>query len=982
MSITNSVQAKLERDRQELLDLGLRNKLISYKPLKTSGVEIEDELPERVYQILVQDSRSMYFLPKPEPEVENNENNTERTGWLWTDEDNEEEDTARQIGNRLQTSHSPTELQKRLLNTYYTARTYIEEQGVNTLYLALGMLQWYEPQSSDITPRQAPLILIPVELNRNSVRSPFHIRYTGEDLGPNLSLQAKLESEFGVSLPSLPEDDELDLQRYFQEVDLAVRQMPRWAVNVSAIALGFFSFAKFLMYHDLDARNWPEESPPSQHRILQHLLETGFQERDSIVLDSDHIDQHITPAQTHHVVDADSSQTLAILDVSHGRNLVIQGPPGTGKSQTITNLIAEAIGKGKRVLFVAEKMAALEVVKRKLDQVGLGDACLELHSHKTNKKAVLDELQRTLELGQPRATAFEQELQSLINQRDRLNRYCEAVNTPISDSNIRPYQAFGTLLTVERRLSGVNLPALDMQRYQHSASQFKQGLETTGELQALLRRMGIPINHPFWGSQCKIFLPNDRAQLEQLAGQASETVMALGYSSAQLAQHLRLQPPDTLEAVERLISVARHALDAPELEGIAVKAAEWLTQNENLETGLCAGERLVSLYEEYNRLLKEYEGVIPETWEQDVLQMLTVLRALKHSSTELALDLRLSAPDTLEVVESVIHVARRVLDAPNLEGVAVKATEWVTRSEDLASGLRAGERLSHLSKEYDDVLIPEAWGQDVLDIRKELAAYGSKWYRFLLSKYRRARNELAGLCTRPLPKPLDARLEIVDAILEVQRARLRLEKIQELGQQLFGLRWQGESSNWIQLQTVFRYLTSGLPKEVVDYLASNPDLETLRTMVTTVEEHRSGYERAILPFMEGIQAPKSLEGQLRIVDALLKVRRTIDAVLNEQQGRPYFEKIQEAGKQLLGTYWHEEASDWTQLQTITQYLLVLHELSLNSDSETLRTAVSILEERFCIIDLIRGVKRIVDEICEALKRFENLQQLGQGTFRR
>jgi hypothetical protein len=153
------------------------------------------------------------------------------------------------------------------------------------------------------------------------------------------------------------------------------------------------------------------------------------------------------------------------------------------------------------VLFVAEKMAALEVVKRNLDRVGLGDACLELHSHKMNKRAVIDELKRTLELGQPKVTAFAQELEILVNSRDRLNRYCDAVNMPIGESDITPYQAFGTLLTVARRLSGVELPTLNLHQFQHSAAEFRQGLAITEELQTLLKRMGTPIAHPFWGSQ-------------------------------------------------------------------------------------------------------------------------------------------------------------------------------------------------------------------------------------------------------------------------------------------------------------------------------------------------------------------------------------------------------------------------------------------------------------------------------------------------
>ena len=157
----DSIQKKLEAARAELLDLGLRNPLINYKLLKARGVEIVDESPPDVYRILVQDSKAMSFLPKAESEEDDN---------FLFDNDGVEDDPNRYTDNKLQTDYSSTELQRRLLTTYYTARTAIEEQGVNILYLALGMIQWYESESSDI-PRHAPLILIPVEIDRASALS-------------------------------------------------------------------------------------------------------------------------------------------------------------------------------------------------------------------------------------------------------------------------------------------------------------------------------------------------------------------------------------------------------------------------------------------------------------------------------------------------------------------------------------------------------------------------------------------------------------------------------------------------------------------------------------------------------------------------------------------------------------------------------------------------------------------------------------------
>ncbi len=758
MNVINSIQTILDAAREELLDLSLRNPLINYRLLRARGVEIFDESPPDVYRILVEEGRAMSFLPKPEPEKDDN--------LQLFEEDQSENDSARYTDNRLQTNHLSEDFQKRLLNTYYTARTAIEEQGVNTLYLALGMLQWYASESSDI-PRYAPLILIPVEIDRASVQARFRIRYTEEDIGTNLSLQEKLKTEFGLQFPDLPDADDLEqsnIQDYYQTVDAAINGLKRWSVDETAIALGFFSFAKFLMYRDLDTTNWHNDFL-TQHPVLQPLLTTGFQEPKSTIPDDAQLDGHLNPIETHHVVDADSSQALAIHDVSQGRNLVIQGPPGTGKSQTITNLIAEAIAKGKRVLFVAEKMAALEVVKRNLDKVGLGDACLELHSHKMNKKTVVDELKRILELGEPQTIALEEEVRLLLNNRDNLNGYCQAVNTPIGESGIKPYQAYGELLAVKRRLSGVELPPLDLRQFQHSESEFREGLEQAERLQAHLKEMGIPENHPFWGSLSKLFLPTDRQPLERTAAEAKAKIIALKDSAEQLAQHLKLPVPDTCEAIENLI---------------------------------CA--------------------------------------------------------------------AHRALDAPNLAGANVQSTEWQTHCNDLEMGLSTGERLSELHSEYDSILMPEAWGQNVLEIRQMLAAYGGKWWRSFSGKYRRARDELIGLCTQPLPKTQDARLRIVDAILEARRKLSHLEDIQELGQRLFGTHWHGESSNWPQLQEIVRYLSAlhesvangELPETLVAYLAANPDLETLQTLVSTVEEHQNSHLHLLQVVTEKIQLDETV----------------------------------------------------------------------------------------------------------------------------
>lgn len=332
------IHEELDKARQDLLDLSLRNTLINYRHLKTKGVEIVDELPAHVLRILVSGSRLMSFLPTPKKEAEGKgdlQSAEDILGVMLEQPEEEEVNEAgvalRHVDKHLQTAYTSAILQKRLLNTFYTARTHIEEQGVNILYLALGMLQWYESERSVIR-RQAPLVLVPVKLYRTDVQERFRLRYTEEDIGDNVSLAAKLKSDLTIMLPTIGHADDLNILDYFDQVSKAVSSQPRWFVDQSSIVLAFFSFTRFVMYNDLDAENWPEGDKPGAHGILKAILQNGFNLPALDIQPDAMVDDYVSPQDSFQVVDADSSQTLVILNVNKGRNLVVQGPPGTGES--------------------------------------------------------------------------------------------------------------------------------------------------------------------------------------------------------------------------------------------------------------------------------------------------------------------------------------------------------------------------------------------------------------------------------------------------------------------------------------------------------------------------------------------------------------------------------------------------------------------------------------------------------------------------
>ena len=618
--MTPEIRARLEVARKELLDLGLRNPLLNLRT-RAKQITVVDERSSEIFRLLVQDGRRMSFAALADEHVkELFEGESEASGVDWDallvqpdEERNGDSLAARHIDTRLQTAMSSEKLQSRLLSIHNDARTYLEEQGVNILFLALGFLYWYESSTSEEFHR-APLILIPVELTRSSAQERFHVSFTGEEVGDNLSLAEKLDVDFGITLPPIGSADDLDPGAYLASVENILPEESRWKVEADEIIIGFFSFGKFLMYNDLDLRAWSNGTGSSQHKILSALLGDGFRDPDSLYGDEDHIDKHVSPGEGRQVVDADSSQTLAILDVNAGRNMVLQGPPGTGKSQTITNIIAEAIGKGRKVLFVSEKMAALEVVKRRLDQVGLGDAVLELHSHKTKKKALLEELDRTLHQGRPLVEDTTDDVETLQRLRDRLNAYCEAVNAPIGQTRTTFINALGNALrTVDETPSSPLFPF-------HPMSDWRDGDHRAAHLlvdglDRYLAEAGPPSSNPFQSSGLTELLPSQRPTLERSLKQAHSLTAQLIRGGAALAESMGLETPRTRKDVQVLCRAATRALQAPHLQGVHITAGEWQSQRDSLNRLIEAGRQLKLLHARFDSWL------IDDAWTQDLLEV-------------------------------------------------------------------------------------------------------------------------------------------------------------------------------------------------------------------------------------------------------------------------------------------------------------------------------------------------------------------------
>lgn len=318
-----------------------------------------------------------------------------------------------------------SKLEASLIDLYRKAKSDMEEGGANTLFLALGFLKW-KKAAEDPKQYRAPLILLPVKLNRKSVLTGVTLSAHEDEARFNLTLLELLRQDFSLSIPalenSLPSDDSgVDVSKVWNIVRKAVRDIQGFEV-VEELAIGTFSFAKYLMWKDLVDRS----EDLKESAVVRHLIERG-QEKFCSGGDfprPEDLDQRVDPADLFIPLPADSSQISAVVASANGCDFVLDGPPGTGKSQTIANMIAQNLAVGRRVLFVAEKRAALEVVYRRLEEKGLGDFCLELHSNKTSKVEVLKQLERAWDVRDAlSADEWAREAADVRKLRDNLNDF-------------------------------------------------------------------------------------------------------------------------------------------------------------------------------------------------------------------------------------------------------------------------------------------------------------------------------------------------------------------------------------------------------------------------------------------------------------------------------------------------------------------------------------------------------------------------------
>lgn len=696
-----------------------------------------------------------------------------------------------QSDTKLSTDEFESILQAKLRATRREAVLANDELGINTLFLTLGTLEWREsPERS----HRAPLLYIPVTI-RETANGSIRILHDGSDVGINLPLIAKL-TEFNIRLPELNEDK--SILDYFEEVESTIRNRSDWIVHRDEICLGFFNYEKYAMYMDLGGDTWPSDRKPWIHEDLVSMLGERFPEAKSDITAESFIDDYRPVGECHEVYSADSSQTLAMIRAASGISMVIEGPPGTGKSQTITNIISEAVAAKKTVLFVSAKRAALDVVKRRLAEVDLGDMCLDLHDKLTNRREFYSEIKRTAAL-RIHVPEQDERVKRLTELRDQLNRHCQAVNEQEAAFEVAPFTAMSILASlpkesVEDREGRMSFDSLS--RFRHP--EIPSLVQTLKVLEERIRESGIPCENAFWGAGITIADPATKLDLEQ---ELSEAEAALRKGMEQVkstAKLLRIPSPTTAQQVEILRTCAKRALEAPSLDGIAIKTDAW---------------------EQHESLIKE--GI------------------------------------------SKLQERQKIRER------------------------RSGE------------IKPDAWEQLPSDLLPRLEAHAPKWYRVLVGDYRSARKSLQTWLTPSGPTGVEAQLDLLRELKIVREIEAFFQAKDSMFAGLFGVQWQGlesqpavlnQISEWVFL--LYQDIEQGeVPEGLLDFLAgSTTDPNLLAKVEETerfVSEAIQAYQKAAstLSYSSATAVSEELETLLKRVQRWSTSLPALNPYINLMEAR-------------------------------------------------------------------------------------------------
>ena len=580
---------------RKLLDLSMRNMLINLRftkalvPLLCSNINIlEDALT---------DGEEFQVLPRPDNmDIKGDGIPVEALTDLGPFQEFMELESRHK---KLHSFYSERELNACLTKMYRSAKTSLEENGASTLYLALGLLRWADSKKAE-TVRYAPIILLPIDIARKSGNKGYAMSMRDEDAQINITLLEFLKQNFDIQISGLnplPTDEHgLDLPKIFAIMRKGIMSLPMWDV-LEAGFIGNFSFSQFVMWNDIHSRSDMLE----RNNIVRSLIK-GEVDWDCTMPESVKTDEAYLP------ITVDASQLRAINMAANDVSFVLHGPPGTGKSQTITAMIANALTKGKTVLFVAEKRAALEVVQKRLEALGIGDFCLELHSNKATKKSVLDQLKKNLELGvYGLKTEYDQKIIDIRSMKTNLDAYVE---------KLHERRTFGKslkeLIDIYETIPDYGIELRFSSTYAQTVTQsdLDNQRRVLEQLIATGKAIGHPHGHPLAAVRQTIYTQTLKVDLEETVSAYKNALEGLKLSVDKFVEELHIEAPKTQQEWKDVYNYAESTVSVEMLPSIFLN-----TDNFDKEF-----DALLSFAVEKDAITQRRNGLL-QNWKETFLHM-------------------------------------------------------------------------------------------------------------------------------------------------------------------------------------------------------------------------------------------------------------------------------------------------------------------------------------------------------------------------
>ena len=557
------VDRRIEDWRRRLIDLSHRNRLIAYKPTLATTLEIA---APGLHELLADPDRGVpwdfYFPPEPDEDVEDaaSEAATTVDELLLRSQDRHRPRRPNEIE---VTEANPKRIARILDNLAKRSNSEFQDKALRVLYIAAGFLDWHDAQRDK--PLSSPLVLVPIELRRESTRDPYRLFFVeDEEIVINPSLTEKLRRDAGLEVPGDWIWEDKPIAQELDEIRHAIASTG-WTVREDA-AIGLFSFQKYVMYRDLLDHDAQVASHPIVRSLAQGRLLPELTDADPDVPDPADLDDVQQPSEALSILDADASQRQCVEAAKCGRSFVMQGPPGTGKSQTIANVIAEAIGQGKRVLFVSEKAAALDVVFKRLTRSGLDEYCLMLHGEHAGRREVVQALDRSLTTSlQARPVMRPDEMERLANLRTVLNDSAELLHLP------QPMLGGRTLREVHAQLAELHGAPSVAGAPEPDAIEGRQVLDEYQSLSEIFQRLSerwhvSPPDYLWRGYDGQRFTADDHGRLVAILREIGQAARTLAEPGKVVAGEIGLAAPNSTHEAQRLVDLGNLLELAPTLE--------------------------------------------------------------------------------------------------------------------------------------------------------------------------------------------------------------------------------------------------------------------------------------------------------------------------------------------------------------------------------------------------------------------------------